>query len=194
MKVRMILSSLSFYVQLLLGKMLGISYVVQYLRNPNPLVTAKLLRAFGAKIGDATTFKRTIFLDNVFEDENSAGDFSHLVIGNNCYIGDCVYLDLADEIVIKNNVVISGQVSFVTHADCNRSKELKVLFPRTRGRIVVKDGSWIAFGATLLQGISLGERAVIAANSLVNKDVDDFSLWGGVPAVKIRDLEHGTQL
>jgi acetyltransferase-like isoleucine patch superfamily enzyme len=190
MKLRNAISFLSsYYFNLFLGKMLGISHIVKYLRNPNPLVTPNLLRAFGAKIGEATTFKRTIYLDNVFEDINSAGDFSHLEIGKNCYFGDCVYLDLADEIVVKDNVVVSGLVSFVTHADCNRSEVLNTLFPRSSGRITIEDDSWIAFRVTLLPGVTIGKRAVIAANSLVRADIDDDTLCAGVPAVKIRDLK-----
>jgi len=72
-----------------MGKTFGISYIVRYLRNPDPLISVKLLRAFGARIGERTTVKRTIYLDNVYRDKNSTGDFSHLKIGENCYVGDC---------------------------------------------------------------------------------------------------------
>ena len=93
------------------GKILGISSVVRYLRNPNPRVSVRLLRAFGARIGRRTTIKRSLFLDNVWEDENSAGDFSNISIGENCYIGDGVYFDLANKILVEDDVVVSGQVS-----------------------------------------------------------------------------------
>ncbi len=188
MRLYGLLSSLSYYFHILLGKLLGPSHVVSYLRNPNPSITIRLLRAFGAKIGEGTTIKRSIFCDNVYEDQDSTGDFSHLTIGNNCYIGDCVYVDLADELVIKNDVVVAGHVSFITHADCNRSKDLSVLFPRKHAQIIVNEGSWIAFGTTVLQGITIGQRAVIAAHSLVTKDVDEWSVWGGIPAVKMKEL------
>lgn len=182
-------ANFNYYYRLLLGRLFGISYIVSYLRNPDPLISVRLLRSFGANIGEATTIKRSVFFDNVYEDANSAVDFSHFQIGSNCYIGDCVYMDLADEISIKNNVVISGRVSFITHSDCNRSKELSRLFPAKRERIIVEDGCWIAFGATILNGVSIGKRTVIAANSLVNKNANDFCLYGGTPAVKIRSLK-----
>jgi len=171
-----------------MGKVFGISYIIGYLRNPDPLITIKLLRAFGAKIGKRTTIKRSIFLDNVYHDQNSSGDFSHLKIGNNCYIGDCTYFDLADEVIIKNNVVISGEVSFVTHADCNRSNYLEKIFPRKYGRIMVEDGAWIAFKSTILDGVTIGENSIVAAHSLVKEDIEKCSLYAGVPARKIRSL------
>jgi hypothetical protein len=60
----------------------------------------------------------------LYEDENSAGDFRFIKVAKNCYIGDCVYFDLANKIVLEDNIIISDQVSFITHSDCNRSKYL----------------------------------------------------------------------
>ena len=146
------------------------------------------MRAFGAKIGHGTIIKRTIYLDNVCEDQNSTDDFSHLEIGDNCYIGDLSYFDLANKIDIGSNVVIAGQVSFITHADCNRSKYLNKLLPRTCKEIIVEDGVWIAFKCTVLNGVTIGENSVIAACSLVKNDIDSCSIYVGVPAKKIKDI------
>ena len=92
------LSAIEFIILYCLGKIFGISQIVRYLRNPNPLITSKLLRAFGSSIGEKVTFKGCLFFDNVYEDENSKGDLSFLEIGNNCYIGDGVYFDLSNQI------------------------------------------------------------------------------------------------
>lgn len=181
---------IKFYYHLLVGKILGISYIIRYLRNPDPLISVRLLCAFGANIGKGTTVKRTIYLDNVYRDQNSTGDFSHLKVGKDCYIGDCVYFDLANEVIIKNNVVISGGVSFITHADCNRSKVLEKIFPRTCKKIVVNDGAWIAFRVTVLNGVTIGENAVIAAHSLVKNDIEKDCLYVGIPAKKFKGLIH----
>lgn len=54
-----------FYFHLLLGKVFGIPYIVRYLTNPDPLITVRRLREFGAKIGGRTTIKKIIYLDNV---------------------------------------------------------------------------------------------------------------------------------
>ena len=179
---------IEFYFHLLLGRVLGIPHIIRYLRNPNPSISVKLLRAFGAKIGEGTTIKGALFLDNVYRDQNSAGDFSYLEIGENCYIGDLVYFDLANRVIIGNNVVISGSVSFVTHADCNRSEYVAKIFPRTCEKIIVRDGAWIAFRSTILNGVVIGTNSVIAAHSLVKENVEEYSLYAGIPARKIKDL------
>jgi acetyltransferase-like isoleucine patch superfamily enzyme len=176
------------YIHLLKGKVFGISCIVRYLKNPNPLITVRLLQAFGAKIGEKTTIKRSISLDNVYEDKDSTNDFSHLKIGSNCYIGDCTYFDLANEIVIGNNTVISGGVSFVTHADCNRSKCLGKVFPRICERIIVEEGAWIAFKVTILNGVTVGENSVVAAHSLVKEDIEKHCVYAGIPAQKMRNI------
>lgn len=55
--------------------------------------------------------------------------------------------------------------------------------------IVIEDGVWVASNVTILKGVTIGKGAVIAANSVVNKDVPAFEIWGGSPAVKIGERE-----
>jgi len=172
------------------GKVFGISNIVRYLRNPNPLITIKILRAFGAKVGDKTTIKRTLLIDNTYEDQNSAGDFSYLNIGNNCYIGDCTYFDLSNEVIIEDNVVISGEVSFITHADCNRSLFLSQKFPRKCEPIIVKNGAWVGFGAKILSGVTISSNSVIGANSVLLESTDEKSVYSGHPAKKIKIIDN----
>jgi putative colanic acid biosynthesis acetyltransferase WcaF len=187
--VRYVLSRIVFLKVLLLGKLVGISYVVGYLRNPNPLATIQLLRAFGAEIGEGTTVKRAVLIDNAYEDENSSGDFRYLRIGKNCYIGDAVYLDLANRITFGDNVVISGQVSIITHADCNRSECLNRIFPRQCASVTIGNGAWLGFRTTILHGVTVGENTLIAAHALLRDNADSRSVYTGVPARKIRELQ-----
>lgn len=173
----------------IMGAIFGISHVVRYLRNPNPLISVRLLRAFGAAIGNRTTIKRSLMLDNVYRDRNSTGDFSHLKIGDNCYIGDCVFFDLANDIVIESNAVISGYASFNTHAECRRSGYLSQKFPRKCERILVGSGAWIGFGATVMAGVTIGANSVVGAMSLLLQDAETHSIYVGSPARKLRQIE-----
>jgi acetyltransferase-like isoleucine patch superfamily enzyme len=176
-------------VVILLAKTFGIQFAISYLRNPNSEVSAALLRRFAARVGANTTLKRSILLDNVYEDENSSGSFSHLSIGTNCYIGDEVYFDLSNRILIEDHAIISARVSFVTHADCHRSKFLSERFPRRCAPVKVGGGAWIGFGATILHGVTIGESAVVGAGSVVRTDVPAREMWVGTPAKFIRHLE-----
>lgn len=174
---------------LALGRTLGINFVVRYLRNPNPATSVRVLRAFGAKVGTATTIKGSLLLDNVIGDQNAAGDFSYLTIGNNCYVGDAVFIDLANEVVLEDDVVVAARAAFLTHADCGRSYLLDREFPRRCAPLVVQTGSWVGFGTTVLCGVVIGCHSAIGAHSLVTKYVEPHSLYAGSPARKIRSLE-----
>lgn len=175
-----------FVVVAAIGKVFGVGAVVRYLRNPNPAITVRLLRTFGAQVGEKTRFKRGIRLDNVYEDAQSSGDLRHLWIGTNCYIGDDVYFDLANVIELEDDVVVSGHVSFVTHADCNRSPEVARAFPRRCAPITIRSGAWLAYRATVLAGVTVGENAVIAAHALVRDDAEPAMVHAGTPARPIR--------
>lgn len=177
---------IEYWVVLLLGRLLGISLVIRYLRNPNPSITRRLLTAFGAIVGTNATLKRSIFLDNVYGDANSTGDFSHLKIGDNCYIGDCVFFDLANKIVIEDGSVLAGRVSLITHAECKRSAFLSQRFPRMCAPIVIEAGAWIGFGATVLAGVTIGENSVVGAEALLMQDTDPHCVYVGSPARKVK--------
>ena len=55
--------------------------------------------------------------------------------------------------------------------------------------IIVKDYAWINFNAVILKGVSIGEGAIVAAGSIVTKDVPDFTMVAGNPAKVIKYLK-----
>lgn len=170
--------------------MISTNLRVWYLRNP--IVTQlsrRCLISGGADLGHGARIKRSLRIDNSVTDENSTGDFSHLSIGSNTYIGDGVYMDLADKVDIGQDVTVGGDVSFITHADCNRSQWLSDHFPRDQGAITVNEGAWIGFGATIMHGVTVGRKSVVAAGSLVREDVEPQTVVAGTPAEPVRKLE-----
>jgi len=100
-------------------------------------------------------------------------------------------MDLAGIINIGDNVVISGRVSILTHADCNRSAFLSRLYPGRRGCVNIEDGAWLGFGTIVLPGVTIGKETVVAAGSVVAEDIEPRSLYAGTPAKKIKDLFEG---
>lgn len=56
-------------------------------------------------------------------------------------------------------------------------------------QVIIGNGVWIGAGATILPGTVIGDGCVIAAGSVVKGIVESNSLYAGVPAKKIRDLE-----
>ncbi|MBQ4055965.1 MAG: hypothetical protein IJD32_02545 [Bacteroidaceae bacterium] len=56
----------------------------------------------------------------------------------------------------------------------------------SKGTIVIKDNVWIGDKATILPNVTIGEGAVIAANSVITKDVPPYSVAAGNPAIIIK--------
>jgi acetyltransferase-like isoleucine patch superfamily enzyme len=48
--------------------------------------------------------------------------------------------------------------------------------------IIIEDGVWIGTHVVILPSVTIGEGAIIAAHSLVNKDIPPYEIWGGVPS------------
>lgn len=120
---------------------------------------------------------------------------NYINIGRNCYIGR--YSQIECDARIGDNVIIANCVAFVGRYD-HHYQSIGVpirLAPQIRdneydwrGRnLAVKIGNdvWIGYGAILLSGVNIGNYSIIAAGSVVTKDVEPFSIVGGNPAKQI---------
>lgn len=110
----------------------------------------------------------------------------HLRIGKNVFINTaCVFTDLGG-IVIEDNVLIAPNVKIIS---VNHDKRVE----HRRGVILspvhIQKNAWIGAGAIILPGVTIGENAVIAAGAVVNKNVPANTIYGGVPAKWIKDIE-----
>ncbi len=139
-----------------------------------------VLKANGAIIGSKCDIETGLTFHN-------CKSFKNLVIGNNSHIGKDCFFDLRDNIIIGDNVVISMQCSFITHIDLSFSP-LSKKFPATSAPIVINNNCYVGVRTTILMGVNIYLNAFIAAGSLVNKNVEESSLVGGVPAKLIKKL------
>ncbi len=109
----------------------------------------------------------------------------HTKIGKNVFINfDCVFLDLGG-ITIEDNVQIAPKVSLLTESHPLNPAERQSLIPKP---IHIKKNAWIGANATILQGVTIGENAVVASGSVVTKDVPDNVVVGGIPAKIIKEI------
>jgi len=129
------------------------------------------------------------------------------VIGENCTLGQNVYV--ADNVRIGNNVKIQNNVSLYEGVDleddvfCGPSVVFtNVINPRatvsrkdTYKPTRVKRGATLGANSTIVCGATIGIHAFVGAGAVVVKDVADFSLVVGVPAVQIGWMSrHGERL
>jgi acetyltransferase-like isoleucine patch superfamily enzyme len=115
------------------------------------------------------------------------------VIGNSVYIGeDLIIIDDLGEnqfnLSIGDRAAISPRVTFVLHTQPNESRIVPYVNSH-KGSITIESDSWIGTGAVILPNVTIGEGAVVGANSVVTKDIAPYTVVGGVPAHKIKDLD-----
>lgn len=111
-----------------------------------------------------------------------------LRIGNHVGFAQNVFISVRGPIEIGDDCIFGPNVSI--HAE-NHVFEDRDIPIRQQGatRLGVKIGKdcWIGNGVIILDGVSIGNGCVIAANAVVNKDIPAFSIVGGVPAKVIKE-------
>ena len=102
-----------------------------------------------------------------------------------------------ERLQIGNYCSIAGQVKFLLSGEHSLNRISTYPFSKLvmggpsesicKGPIVVDDDVWIGYGCIILSGVHIGQGAVVAAGSVVTKDVEPYTVVGGVPAKKIRE-------
>jgi acetyltransferase-like isoleucine patch superfamily enzyme len=106
-------------------------------------------------------------------------------VGERTTIGYHTFIFASEEIEIGDDCMIAPFV-YLVDSDHQIAKDKKMnLQPNKTAPIKVGNDVWIASNVTVLNGVTIGEGAVIAANSVLNKSVPAYEIWGGSPAKKI---------
>ena len=126
--------------------------------------------------------------------------FPEAKIGDNCNI--CANVLIENEVTVGNNVTVKSGVQLwdgITVEDDvfigPNATFTNDLFPRSKNldwklsKTIIKKGASIGANATILCGVTIGEKAMIEAGSVVTKDVPEGELWVGNPAHFVRKIE-----
>jgi acetyltransferase-like isoleucine patch superfamily enzyme len=104
----------------------------------------------------------------------------NVFVNQNCTFYDLGGLDIADDVMIGPNVSI---ITAGHPLDPSQRRGTTIGKP-----IAIERNVWIAAGATIIGGVTVGENSVVAAGSVVTKDVPPNTLVGGNPARVIRSI------
>jgi len=142
---------------------------------------AELLRRLGFTVGAGTEIRGPLKLSG------SSNLVGLLQIGRDCSIDAECLLEMSENLQIGDRVTLEPGVMILTS-----THELD--FPQHRaGKIItspvsIGDGAWLRARAIILPGVKIGAGAVVEAGAVVNKDVDDHTRVGGMPAAKLEVL------
>jgi maltose O-acetyltransferase len=112
-------------------------------------------------------------------------------VGKEVYVGeDLLIIDEPSDqamVNIGDRVAISPRVTLVVSSRPNFSR-IAPYVPVKHGPIILENDVWLGTGVVVLPGITIGEGAVVGANSVVTKDVKPYTIVGGSPAKLIRNV------
>lgn len=131
-----------------------------------------LLRLFGANVGKGLVIKTKVRIKNPWR----------LTIGDNCWIGESVWIDNLEYVGIGNNVSISqGSMLLTGNHDYTISS-----FPYRLGKIILEDGVWIGAQSVVCPGVVCKSHSILTVNSVASKNLEAWSIYAGNPATFVR--------
>ena len=122
-------------------------------------------------------------------------EFAHIwnpwkfYVGHNCSIGRFSIVNCADEVRFGNDVRMGPHVMITTLNHGLRRSQIIDAQVATVKPVVVGNDVWIGGHVLILPGVTIGDGAVLAGGAVVTKDVEPYTIVGGVPA---RAIGHRT--
>ncbi len=155
----------------------GLWYITNILFFLNPLnpfsgLKCTLLRIFGAKIGKKVIIKPSVNIKYPWK----------LSIGDYSWIGEKVWIDNLDNVVIGSHCCISQGAMLL----CGNHNYKKTTFDLSTKSIILEDGVWIGAQSAVCPGIICRSHAILAVCSVATSDLEAYSVYQGNPAQFIR--------
>jgi len=117
----------------------------------------------------------------------------NIIIGVNSRINyNCtIWAGESNKIILGDNLLMGPNVSIqaVNHG-IKSNIPIKLQKRIGKGNVIISNDCWLGANVTILSGVKIAEGVIVAANSVVTKNIDiPFSIWGGVPAKFIKYRE-----
>ena len=152
--------------------------------DENCVLDAKGESDAGISIGDAVILSRNTIV-------SCKG--GSIEIGDNTNISANCMLISETNLSIGSNVLVAGMCYLIAGGNhgIERTDIPIIAQPMvSKGGVRIEDNCWLGANVTVLDGVTIGRDSVIAAGSVVNRDIPDFAIAAGVPARVVRDRKN----
>ncbi|MCS6113304.1 acyltransferase [Shewanella baltica] len=141
-------------------------------------------------IGSFTTLMPDAWLLALKIDEN----IPKLIISDRCYIGHSAHIVAVKKVVIEDAVLIADKVYISDNLHSFDAIDIPIIEQKVKfhREVLIKKGAWIGENACII-GANVGLNSVVAANSVVTKDVPNFCVVAGAPAKIIKRYCYESQ-
>lgn len=117
-------------------------------------------------------------------------DYKNITLGNKVEIRWGSVMIAYDKISIGDNTAIAYQTLILTSpVPGGKHNSLFNIYQRTKKPVKIGHDCWIGARSTIFPGVTIGNYCVVAAGSVVTKDVPDFSVVAGVPAKVVKKID-----
>ena len=111
----------------------------------------------------------------------------NISFGKNVFVnGGCKFQDQGGISIVDNCLIGHNAVLATVNHSLNPAENRKISY----APIKICNNVWLGANVTVLQGVTIGEWAVVAAGAVVTKDVAPYTIVGGIPAKFIKNVEH----
>ena len=118
-------------------------------------------------------------------------------ISDGCRIGAQSHITSINKIILGKNVLTGPRVLITDNSHGEFNPEHLNIAPNNRllcskGPVIIEDNVWIGEGAMILPNVRIGKGSIIAANSVVTKDVPSYCIAAGTPAKVLKHVNINT--
>ena len=117
-----------------------------------------------------------------------------LVIGDNVHLSKHCCIGCSNKVVLENDVRLAPycHITDRNHIYTDVNKPIWKQAAESPGPVIIGQQTWLGFGVQVMPGVSIGKHCVIAAGSIVTKDIPDYSVAIGSPAKVIKQYNFDT--
>lgn len=128
--------------------------------------------------------------DPIIEPITVEGDYSQIYMHSNSVLRRGCFLLARVRIEIGENSTVAYGSTILTGANPHGPLNLLArIYEKKRTPVIIEDNVWVGACSTILPGVTIGRCSVVAAGSLVNKDVPPYTVVAGVPAKVVKQLD-----